>query len=151
MKVFVIIWVVLLNFSRIFILPWPKSKFPVSCEERRALFTFYTYVCPVLSKKLHQSRSFFLSVLFFILLHPNSSDYMKTMNVTLLFTLPCDLFYLLTYLHKVQERHPIIKLHSYLWSSSSRIRPKPCCCFFNGFSQQTLPKLIHISKLCKIC
>ena len=97
MKVFVIIWVVLLNFSRIFILPWPKSKFPVSCEERCALFTFYTYVCPVLSKKLRQSRSFFLSFLSFILLHSNSSDYMKTMNFTFLFTLPCNLLYLLTY------------------------------------------------------
>ena len=105
MKVFVIIWVVLLNFSRIFILPWPKSKFPVSCEERRTLFTFYTYVCRVLSKKLHQSHSFFLSFLFFNLLHPNSSDYMKTMNVTLL--LPFTAIYFTSLLlHQVTRKAP---------------------------------------------
>ena len=51
LKVFVIFG--LFYFSRIFILPWPKSKFPVSCElilrETRSLFS----VCPVLSKNLN--------------------------------------------------------------------------------------------------
>ena len=148
MKVFVIIWVVLLNFSRIFILPWPKSKFPVSCEERCALFTFYTYVCPVLSKKLRQSRSFFLSFLSFILIH--RITWKQWISPSFLPFLA--IYYTPPSLQKVQERYPIIKLRSYLWSSSCGIRPKPCCCFcIYGFSQQTLPKLIHISKLCKIC
>ena len=59
MKVFVIFG--LFYFSRIFILPWPKSKFPVSCEliqERRELFTLY--VLFYLSKNSSQSCSFIL-------------------------------------------------------------------------------------------